>query len=126
MKSPRPLAGIVVAALAALAAAVPAWAQMYEKITVVNSTGYTISEVYIAPASSRSWEEDVLGIDVLVDGEEVEIDFRRSENTCDWHLLVVYDDGEQAVWDGLNLCQDWHYELFYNARNGDTRLVASH
>ena len=31
---------------------VPAMAQMYEKITLVNSTGYTISEVYIAPAAS--------------------------------------------------------------------------
>jgi hypothetical protein len=30
------------------------------------------------------------------------------------------------VWDGLNLCEDWHYELFYNARTGDTRLVATH
>jgi hypothetical protein len=99
---------------------------MFERITLVNSTGYTISEVYIAPARSKSWEEDVLGRDVLTDGDEVDIDFRRSENTCDWHLLVVYDDGEQAVWDGLNLCQDWHYELFYNARTGDTRLVASH
>lgn len=118
--------GLVGAVLVGLAAPVPAWAQMYEKITVVNSTGYTIAEVYIAPAVSDSWEEDVLGLDVLVDGEEVEIDFRRSENTCNWHLMVVYDDGTEAEWDGLNFCQDWHYELFYNARSGDTRLVASH
>lgn len=126
MKNLKFLAGIVAAALIAWTAAVPAWAQMFEKITLVNSTGYTISEVYIAPSRSKSWEEDILGRDVLGDGEEVEVDFRRSENTCNWDLLVVYDDGEQAVWDGLNLCQDWHYELFYNARTGDTRLVASH
>lgn len=107
-------------------AAAPALAQMYEKITLVNSTGYTISEVYIAPATSSSWEEDILGIDVLADEQDVEIDFRRSENTCDWHLMVVYDDGERAVWDGLDLCKDWHFELFYNARTGDTRLVSSH
>jgi len=105
---------------------VPAMAQMYEKITLVNSTGYTISEVYIAPAASSSWEEDVMGRDVLVDGQDVVIDFRPSENTCDWHLMVVYDDGERAVWDGLNLCDNWHFELFYNARSGETRLVASH
>lgn len=126
MNAPRFWTAAVGAALATLTVTAPAWAQMFEKITVVNSTGYTISEVYIAPATSQSWEEDVLGIDVLVDGDAVEIDFRRSENTCDWDLLVVYDDGEQAVWDGLNLCQDWHYELFYNARSGDTRMVASH
>ncbi|WP_370034120.1 argininosuccinate lyase [Qipengyuania mesophila] len=101
-------------------------AQMYENITLVNSTGYTISEIYISPASSRSWEEDVLDWDVLEDGQEFEVDFRRSENTCDWDLKVVYDDGEEAIWDGLDLCEDWHFELFYNARTGDTHLTASH
>ncbi|ASJ91216.1 argininosuccinate lyase [Porphyrobacter sp. CACIAM 03H1] len=116
------LGGFAMAALAA----VPAFGQMFEKITVVNSTGYTISEVYIAPSANRSWEEDVLDRDVLADGQEVEIDFRRSENTCDWDLMVVYDDGEQAIWQGLDLCEDWHFELFYNARTGDTRLVSSH
>jgi len=113
-------------AVLAMAAAVPALGQMFERITLVNSTGYTIAEVYIAPAFETSWQEDILGSDVLPDGQEVEIDFRRSENTCDWHMLVTYEDGEQAVWDGLDLCEDWHYELFYNARTGETRLVASH
>jgi hypothetical protein len=125
MTGKRMLAGAAATAMFALAA-VPAGAQMFERITVVNSTGYTINEVYIAPSSERSWQEDILDVDILVDGAEVEIDFRRSENTCDWDLLVVYDDGEQAVWQGLDLCTDWHYELFYNANTGDTRLVASH
>ncbi|MEE4154097.1 MAG: hypothetical protein V2I27_08045 [Erythrobacter sp.] len=125
MKHTRIFAGIAAAAVLALAA-VPALAQMFEKITLVNSTGYTISEVYIAPAFEQTWEEDVLDWDVLPDSQEVEIDFRRSENTCDWDLMVVYDDGEAAVWDGLDLCEDWHFELFYNARTGETRLVSSH
>lgn len=110
----------------AVGAASGAVAQMYENITLVNSTGYTISEIYISPASSLGWEEDVLAWDVLEDGQEFELDFRRSENTCDWDLKVVYDDGEEAVWDGLDLCEDWHFELFYNARTGDTHLTASH
>lgn len=125
MKRMRIAAALGGFAMAALAA-VPALGQMFERITVVNSTGYTISEVYIAPSANRSWEEDVLDRDVLIDGQEVEIDFRRSENTCDWDLMVVYDDGEQAIWQGLDLCEDWHFELFYNANTGDTRLVSSH
>ncbi len=125
MSRQRILTGIVGAVLLVLGA-VPALAQMFEKITVVNSTGYTISEIYISPAVEQSWEEDVLDWDVLGDGREVEIDFRRSENTCDWDLMVVYDDGEEAVWDGLDLCQDWHFELFYNGTTGETRLVSSH
>ncbi len=121
---------IVIAAAGAImlaaTAAVPALAQMYEKITIVNSTGYTISQIYISPAHVDVWEEDVLDVDVLADGQNVRIDFRAADNTCDWDLKVVYDDGEEAVWQGLDLCEDWHFELFYNARTGDTRLVSSH
>ncbi len=113
------------AALFALAAA-PAIAQMFEKITIQNSTGYTISEIYISPSDTNAWEEDVLDVDVLTDGDDVRIDFRRADNTCDWDLKVIYDDGEEAIWDSLDLCEDWHFELFYNARTGDTRLVSSH
>ena len=98
---------------------------MYEKITVANSTGYTISEIYISPSTTTNWEEDVLDWDILTDGEEVEIDFRRSENTCDWDMKVVYDDGEEAVWAGLDLCEDWYFQLFYNVSSGETHLTSS-
>lgn len=126
MAARRMIAALAAAAALSVSAAGPALAQMYEKITILNSTGYTISEIYISPSSAASWQEDVLDLDILRDGREVTIDFRRAANTCDWDLKVVYDDGEEAVWDGLDLCQDWHFELFYNARSGDTRLVSSH
>lgn len=119
------LAGLAGAGVLALSPAA-LLAQMFEKITIANSTGYTISEIYIAPSKARTWQEDVMALDVLRDGTEVDIDFRRSENTCDWDLRVVYSDGEEAIWQGLDLCTDWHFELFYNARTGDTRLVSSH
>lgn len=121
----RLIAAIGAVALTGLAA-VPAIAQMYEKITILNSTGYTISEIYISPSDTNDWEEDVLDIDILPDGNDVRIDFRRAADTCDWDLKVVYDDGDEAVWDNLDLCEDWHFELFYNARTGDTRLVSTH
>ena len=113
---------------AALAASVanPANAQMYEGITIENSTGYTITEIYLSPSRTSAWEEDVLDWDVLANGSEVEINLRRAENTCNWDLKVVYSDGDEAIWGGLNLCQDYYFELFYNAGSGDTHLVASH
>ena len=120
----RTLAVLAGAALTSLAA--PAQAQMYEKISVTNSTGYTIAEIYMSPSRTYDWEEDILGRDLLDDGGVVEIDFRRSVETCDWDLKVVYGDGEEAVWDRLDLCEDWQFELFYNARSGDTHLTSSH
>ena len=121
----RLLTALSGAALLGLAA-VPALAQMYERITIHNSTGYTVAQIFLSPSDQNDWEEDILDLDVLDDGREVEIDFRRAVNTCEWDLKVIYADGDAAVWNNLDLCEDWYFELFYNARTGDTRLVASH
>lgn len=113
------------AALAGCAlVAAPVQAQMYEKITIVNSTGYTINEIYVSPVATDDWEEDVLHRNVLENGEEFEVDFRRADNTCRWDLKVTYDDGEEVYWRRLDLCENWHFELFYNNRTGETTLDA--
>lgn len=125
MIAKRLLAALVGAGVLGLVA-VPAGAQMFERITIQNSTGYTISEIYISPSRTNDWEEDVLDLTVLTDGADFSVDFRRAENTCDWDLKVVYEDGEEAIWPDLDLCEDWHFELFYNARTRDTRLVSTH
>ncbi len=38
-------------------------------VDITNETGYTILYVYVSPDDSDSWEEDVLGKEVLSDGE---------------------------------------------------------
>ena len=70
----KSLLAAVVGAAALGLAAVPAAGQMFERITITNSTGYTISEIYISPADTYAWEEDVMGKRELPDGDAVEID----------------------------------------------------
>src|SRR5438045_624170 len=48
--------------LAALAVATPAAAQEAKQdFTLVNKTGYALTEAYLAPADSNEWQEDFLG-----------------------------------------------------------------
>lgn len=37
-------------------------------VDVTNQTGFTIVYMYVSPGDAKSWEEDVLGADVLPDG----------------------------------------------------------
>jgi hypothetical protein len=71
---------------------------------LVNATGYTIAEVYVAPSSSNNWEEDVLGRDFLRNRERVTINFAPNQKACLYDILVVWNDGDQASWDSFNLC----------------------
>lgn len=87
---------------------------------VVNKTGYPIKHLHVSEANNNSWEEDTLGRDVLNDGESFELKFGKAEKTCKWDLKVVYDDGDSAVWEDLNLCKISKVTLRWNKSSGKT------
>ena len=74
-----------------------------QDFTLVNRTGLTIQELYISASTTDDWEEDVLGVDVLADGESVEITFSPKEKAATWDLKVVDSEGDSIVWEDLNL-----------------------
>ncbi|MGU3496040.1 hypothetical protein ACLBXM_18520 [Xanthobacteraceae bacterium A53D] len=91
-----------------------------QDFTLVNKTGYDIEEVYVSPSRADDWEEDVLGKDVLEDGDSWHIRFTRAAKPCKWDLKVVYsDDGSSAIWYGIDLCSVSKITIRYN-RNSDT------
>ena len=97
-----------------------AWAQGKQDFTLVNKTGYILSELYVSPAAAQDWEEDILGKDILDDGETVDISFDRVVKTCKWDLKVVYeDDDSSAVWSAIDLCAVSRITIKYN-RSTDT------
>jgi hypothetical protein len=117
----RLAAAAVLATLISMpAVSTSALAQGRQDFMLVNRTGYTIEEVYVAPSKSTDWEEDVMGRDVLNNGETVTIRFPGSQKTCKWDLKVVYEDTEEAEWQGFNLCEVSKIALRYNRKSGET------
>ena len=108
--------------LAAVAALMPgtALAQGMQDFALVNATGYQISQVFVAPSKSEDWEEDVLGQDVLDDGETVNIRFNAKTRTCNYDLKVIYDDGDEAEWRKFDLCTVSKITLHWNRKQGTT------
>ena len=105
---------------ALLAAPMVALAQGKQDFTLTNGTGYDINEVYVAPSKSKSWEEDVLGWDVLSNGDAVEITFPKKVSVCMYDLKVVYSDGTEAEWAGFNLCEVSEITIRYNRKTDET------
>lgn len=96
-------------------------AEAKQDFTLVNKTGYDISHVYVSPSKSDDWEEDVLGKDVLEDGDAWAIKFSRAEKSCKWDLKVVYsDDDSSAYWKGINLCEVGKITIHYNRKSDTT------
>lgn len=95
-------------------------AEGQQDFKLINKTGYTIAELYVSPSKVNNWQDDVLGKDVLPNDSATEVQFSREEDTCQWDLKVVYQDGEGAEWDAFNLCEVAEIELYYDRKKDET------
>ena len=87
-----------------------------QDFVLVNKTGLTIEELYISPANDNEWGEDVLGVDVLKTGQKVTIKFSHKETECMWDLKIVDEDGDDIVWQDINLCKASEITLKYEGK----------
>lgn len=76
-----------------------------QDFTLVNRTGVEIYELYIRPASADDWQEDVLSVDTLPDGQEIEISFDLEEEADYWNIKVVDGEGDSIEWPEVNLTE---------------------
>ena len=117
---------MLASALVSVAVVTTAAAQSKQDFTLVNRTGYDISEVYISPSKADDWQEDMLGDDELGDGVQTRIRFKRAGNTCRWDLKVVYSvDDSSAVWSNVDLCKISKITIKYNRKNGSVAIEAA-
>ncbi len=75
------------------------------RVRIVNNTGYTIVRFYGSNKGSDSWEEDILGEDVLPSGSSVRIDFDDGSGYCKFDFKAVFDDGDVKVNKNINICK---------------------
>ena len=76
-----------------------------QDFTIVNNTGQAIMTLNVSPTESDEWGPDILGVDILANGERAEISFERGEDRCEWDIRVTYEDGDTGDWRGIDLCE---------------------
>jgi hypothetical protein len=74
-----------------------------QDFTLLNRTGLRVVELYLSPTTTDDWEEDVLGVEVLEDGESVEVQFSPKERAAAWDLKIIDADGDEVTWTNLRL-----------------------
>lgn len=94
----------------------PAWAGSQDFL-LVNQTGVVINKLHVVPVHATTWEEDVLGRDVLMPGEETTIRFSHAETDCHWDLMVTDTQGNEVTWEDVDLCQ--HQRIVLRLENGE-------
>lgn len=114
-----------IVALAGFAFAAPVGAQdAKQDFALVNKTGYELKALYVSPSKADDWGDDILGQDVLSDGQRVNVHFSPKARTCKWDLKVTYsDDDSNAVWNDIDLCTVEKITIHYDRKNDVTRAT---
>ena len=87
-----------------------------QDFVLVNKTGYDIDQVYVSAANQKEWGDDIMGKDVLTNGDKVTIEFPHKEKECIWDMKIVFSDEEEAVWEDFNLCKVREITLKYEGK----------
>lgn len=75
------------------------------RVVISNATGRTIWRFYGSRSSTSSWEEDILGSNVLSNGGSVNIDFDDGTGACIFDLKAEFRDGSSLVQSGVDVCR---------------------
>ena len=75
--------------------------------TLERTSIYTVN---ISPSSSGDWEEDVMGSDILENGESVTVRFSVG-STRYWDIQAIFRDGTSISWYNIDLLETYTVTL---------------
>ncbi|KKB80486.1 hypothetical protein VW35_07430 [Devosia soli] len=91
--------------LAYLLVSVNGAAALDRRVQINNNSSYDIVEFYASNTGTKSWEEDILGKDILPAGHSVVINIDDGSGYCKYDFLAVFEDGDQVTSANNNVCE---------------------
>ena len=80
-------------------------------VLIVNQTGRTIFRFYGSNVGTNSWEEDILGANVLPSGRSVNINFDDGTGYCNFDFKIEFADGSSLIENNINVCRVGTYTI---------------
>jgi hypothetical protein len=74
-------------------------------VTIINETRFDIVEFYGSNVNAKTWEEDILGSDILSAGSSVNINFDDGTGACMFDFRAVFSDGDVLEDEDINVCE---------------------
>ena len=74
------------------------------RVTVENVANQSIYYLYASPATSTTWEEDLLGSGTIPSGSSKVANIDNGTNECIYDLKVVMADGKEHIQRRVNVC----------------------
>lgn len=75
------------------------------KFNLENATSYTLTHLYLSPAASDDWDNDILGEQTVAAGETAEVSIDDGVESCMYDLRADFDDGDDIDVRGVDVCK---------------------
>jgi hypothetical protein len=75
--------------------------QRVDTVAITNFTGTSFRAVYVSPSISNRWQDNVLAIYKLEDGDTLNLEFDPKGKNVEWDMKVEGVDGRYAEWKKL-------------------------
>ena len=75
------------------------------KFNLENATSYTLTHLYLSPAATDEWENDILGEQTVAAGETAEVSIDDGVESCMYDLRADFDDGDAIDVRGVDVCK---------------------
>src|SRR5690348_4076160 len=73
--------------------------------TIDNATDNAMTALHLSVPSTNSWEEDILGVDVVEGGESVDVTIDDDLEDCNYDMRADFDDGTHIDVRNVNFCE---------------------
>ena len=74
------------------------------RVTMVNDTSFDIIRLYGSNIGETSWQEDVLGSDILPRGRTVVVNWDDGTCYCNFDFKAEFSDNTTTIKNGVNVC----------------------
>ena len=81
------------------------------RVRIHNNTGWTMTHFYASDSRVTSWQEDMLGRDVLAAGRSIMMNIDDGSGACLYDFKARFSNGEELTRFNVNVCQiaDYYY-----------------
>ena len=84
------------------------------QFTLVNVMDVAVTGFYVSHIGTQDWEENLVPEgSVLAGGYEIDIVIADGRDTCEYDLLVEFEDGDALEDYNVNLCELESYTVHY-------------
>lgn len=80
-------------------------------VLIINQSGETVYRFYGSNSTRSSWEEDILGANVLPNGRSVNINFADGSNVCSFDFKIELVSGRVIEDYNVNVCRIASYTI---------------